>query len=396
MRSTDNSTSPDRRNMRQIHPVSEGVHYASSECPFTIRQINSTTHLIRENDDFGEFPHIYVKKYSQLNKGAPNTSVLIINDTGVGSSLARHGQTDSSWNIKSFIEHHLNPGGDIPYLVILSHCHYDHILGLQSLLQLQTETDAHPNEPFPQVQIVSSDQDRSFSSPYTHLQEHSLCNYLGIAAPEYETSTWATDYAPLVYNHPSGVVMNLPITTLCTPGHTPDSLSWFDTEERMLYVGDSFYQQQSLDSCNAPWGTEGSAPILFTKESNLYDWWQSLKRLIEFVKQRDQDLRQSVKLAAGHVTAEVDALEFLLHVKDFMTKVLRGELTLTRQQDKRGEPFGHWSDHQDDTFSLGAPLRVVEEGRYRIPEKEWGLADVLVIRRTSALRMTVRYGDFYT
>ncbi|KAH9866327.1 hypothetical protein J1614_008894 [Plenodomus biglobosus] len=382
--------------MRQIHPVSEEIHHASSECPFTIRQINSTTHLIRENDGFGEFPHIYVKKCSQLNTDAPITSVFVINDTGVGSSLSRHGQTDASWNIKSFIEHHLNPDGDIPYLVILSHCHYDHILGLQSLLQPQTETDAHANEPVPRVQIVSSDQDRSFSSPYTHLQEHSLCNDLGITAPEYETSMWATDHAPLVYNHPSGVAMHLPITTLCTPGHTPDSLSWFDTEERMLYVGDSFYQQQSPDSRNAPWGPEGSAPILFTKESNLRDWWQSLNRQMKFVEQRDQDLTQSVKLAAGHVTAEVNALEFLLDVKDFMTKVLRGELTFTRQQDKRGEAFGHWSDHQDDTFSLGAPLRVVEEGRQRIPEKEWRLVNDLVIRRTSALRMTLRYAGCYT
>ncbi|KAF2845636.1 hypothetical protein T440DRAFT_460074 [Plenodomus tracheiphilus IPT5] len=339
----------------------------SAMCPFSIRQVNNTTYLIRERDEFGEFPHIYVKKCSQTDAAGRHTSVLLINDTGVGTSAARC-LKHPPWNINSFIEHHLNPNGDIPYLVLLSHCHYDHILGLNSLLQSQNEIGAQADTPS-QVQIASSAHGRLFTTPYTNLQEHSLCNNLGCSAPKYQTSKWAADHAPIVYSHPSGVTMSLPIITMHTPGHTPDSLSWLDVEEQTLYVGDSFYEQQSEDSRNAPWGPEDPASILFTKESDLSDWWQSLNRLIDFVKRSGEEFGQPVKLAAGHVTAEVNALEFLAQIKHFMMKVLTDKLTFARQPDKRGEAFGHWSDQTNERFSLGAPLRVVEDGRRRILEE---------------------------
>ena len=52
-----------------------------------------------------------------------------------------------------------------------------------------------------------------------------------------------------------------------------------------------------------------------------------------------------------------------------MKRVLRDEVTFEEQPLKRGEPFGKWQE--DGRFSLGAPLRVIQEGRLSIPEEEW-------------------------
>ena len=56
----------------------------------------------------------------------------------------------------------------------------------------------------------------------------------------------------------------LGIMVLHTPGHTPDSLAWYDEEEMHLSVGDSFYEE----------GEDGMA-IQFPKEGNLIEWGAS-------------------------------------------------------------------------------------------------------------------------
>lgn len=265
--------------------------------------------------------------------------------------MSRTGQ----WNIRSFIDHHLNPTGATPYLVILSHCHYDHILGLGPIL--------HPAKAagLPQsasTLITSSSYARSFLEPRATLREHSLCNSMSLACPAYKTTQWAHHNQQLSISHPrlQIIPLLLPITTLHTPGHTPDSLSWYDTEERALYVGDALY--------------EAPAPILFPSEGNLADWWRSVDMLIAFATGRNAAHGEKrVTLSAGHFTVGVDALSCLLEVKAFMGRVLRDEVGFEEQPLKRGERFGQWQE--EGRFSLGAPLRIVTEGRREIPEEEW-------------------------
>jgi glyoxylase-like metal-dependent hydrolase (beta-lactamase superfamily II) len=193
-----------------------------------------------------------------------------------------------------------------------------------------------------------------------------------ISAPKYDTAIWAGDDQDIIYTHPSGVKMQLPIVTFHTPGHTPDSLTWYDTQERVLYVGDSFYDQMSPDSDNAPWGPEGPAPILFPNEGSLVDWWCSVDRLVAFVITKNAEAEGArVKLAAGHVTSNADAGMFLIDVKDFVARVLRNVLSFEERPAKRGERFGMWSESGGGRFSLGAPVRLVEEGREKIPRVEW-------------------------
>lgn len=286
----------------------------------------------------------------------------------------------SAWTIKSFLDHNFNQNGDIPYLVILSHCHFDHILGLNSLLPSEHDGSTGSQQErniLDKVTVLSSSHQPSFLKPHSVLEEHSLCNFLELSAPVYETSIWAKDHESVVYNHPAGIDMQLPVVTLHTPGHTPDSLSWYDIEERILYVGDSLYEQISDDSNTAPWGPERPAPIIFTKESDLFQWWRSIGALIDFVAEKNCQEEQRVTLAAGHVTALVDAQSCLLAAKEFIARVLRDEVHFVSWPLRRGEPFGKWTDDPEgrdvvpSKFSVGAPIRIVEEGRKTIPEKEW-------------------------
>jgi glyoxylase-like metal-dependent hydrolase (beta-lactamase superfamily II) len=316
---------------------------------------------------------------SRNNERGEKKSVLVINDTGVGTNTPCHTPTVQKWNIGNFIEQNLNPARESPYLILLSHCHYDHILGLRSLLYSEQDVldaEAESNEAHPRATVISSSHAQSFVTPYEVLMEHSLCTSERLRAPIYKTSIWAGDDEKIVYEHTSGSQIQLPVITLHTPGHTPDSLSWYDTEERALYVGDSFYTQESTDTRNAPWGPESPAAILFPNEGNLFDWWQSIEKLAAFVKVRNIEGEKPVTLSAGHVTASVDAAKCLKDVKKFMAEVLRDEARFEEQPAKRGMRFGHWTEKNPGhtgigTFSLGAPLRVIREGKEKISRGEW-------------------------
>lgn len=297
-----------------------------------------------------------MKKHTQRSQDGRSSTILIINDTGCGTTTRSSTSKTGQWNIKTFIDHHLNPGGTIPYLIILSHCHYDHILGLEPILA-PAKIAGWPQST--NTLIVSSSYARSFLEPRATLREHSLCASMDLACPSYKTNLWAQHNTRLSVSHPRLAIipMQLPVTTLHTPGHTPDSLSWFDDEERVLYVGDALY--------------ESPAPILFPSEGDLDEWWRSVDMLIEFVKEKNavEGVRK-VTLSAGHITVGEDALACLTEAKTFVKSVLKDEVHFEEQSMKRGERFGYWSE-EGGRFSLGAPLRVVQEGRNRIPEEEW-------------------------
>ena len=204
---------------------------------------------------------------------------------------------------------------------------------------------------------------------------------MDLHAPPYTVGLWLHDEQAL----PAPPSLNLGeadfgITALHTPGHTPDSLSWYDASSRMLYVGDSFYSQRSVDSQDAPWGDEGNAPIMFPREGDLAAWWASLNKLVKFVEtvegecEEDDRTLGKVVLAAGHVSVGVEAYGILLRARAFMGRVLRQEMECEMLPVKRGWEMGRWNEDQEGTigeFSLVAPLKVIEEGRMSIPEEEW-------------------------
>lgn len=364
------------------HCLSDGQRWdkVPKSCPFTIEEYHIedglpspryTTFLIREHDQFGEYPHIYAKicqsdseilrcghhdihvnKQIETDRGRQGTlqKVIVLSDAGCGTEVPCHEspRTSSStqrtsqsrgqylestegsypevWNIFTFLEFTLNPDSRIPYLVMTTHCHYDHIMGIGNLPptarthRTATAIDVGLDSPdrsggsraLPLTTVVASSRGKAFVTPYTNLQKHSLAGTLGLSAPRYEVGIWAEDCSQLVYHRqnitafPScsrssqdtstatdTIEISTPYTILHTPGHTPDSLSWYDADHRVLCVGDSFYLKHA--SYGAPWGDEPPMPTMFNLESDLADWWRSLHKVLDFVVQKNRELRDEVE-----------------------------------------------------------------------------------------------------
>jgi glyoxylase-like metal-dependent hydrolase (beta-lactamase superfamily II) len=92
---------------------------------FTCSRLNSTTFMIVEDDQWSEQPIIYVKITA-------NAVVLI--DTGCGGASRIPDLALTS--LRQFLEKYevtdnggrpLNPNGEKDYVVICTHCHFDHI-----------------------------------------------------------------------------------------------------------------------------------------------------------------------------------------------------------------------------------------------------------------------------
>ncbi|KAJ7593000.1 Metallo-hydrolase/oxidoreductase [Mycena floridula] len=285
---------------------------------FKASRLTASTFLIVEHDDsYDEQPHIYVKLLPQARK------ILVI-DTGCGG--ASNDPKVEIKSLKEFIEtvhvkdndnKPLNENGSLSYIVVLSHIHYDHILGI---------------EQFKGFPILVSSHDAEFISPENR-PIHSLCQHLGIATPCY-TGT------PVAHLH--SVVG---VTIIHTPGHTPDELALYDASEKMLYVGDSLYED---------------APIIFPKEGSIIEWISSMEALISFVKLEQKKHDTRILINAGHCTALRPALEVLQAAMDFMQDVINGTERIRKRTTVRGELTVSYAQ-QNGRFSLRCPQRLVEE-----------------------------------
>lgn len=165
--------------------------------------------------------------------------------------------------------------------------------------------------------------------------------------------------------------MDLGITILHTPGHTPDELAWYDHDEMFLYVGDSFYER----------GGEGM-DIIFPAEGNLVEWWFSMMKLKEFVRSRNSSeasmeglegaeeeddwvkVSRRVKVGCGHQTAGADAEVIMRELEDMWWRVLRGEVPVVETKTIAGEACDRWMEPGGHgRFSFRAPRRLTVEAR---------------------------------
>ena len=305
---------------------------------FNCNKLSTSTFLITENDVYGERPFIYVKVYS-------DPPLLVLSDTGCG------GRTGDYNTLRNFLETFpaeanghvpLNPRGDngIPslhYLIICTHCHYDHILGIPEFL------DISPT-------ILASSLGRSFIEQ--NLAKHSLCHYIHVPTPEYLVSYWAYDMETIMYEERS-----LQLEILQTPGHTPDELAWYDSKERHIYVGDSFYERASKDKSY-------TQAIVFPKEGNLIDYMRTLKKLLCFVRGKNAERNDiNVRLSCGHITASVDALEILVAVQEYFYNVLGGAIPVLKSIEIRGETHDLFQEAGNPRFSMIGPRRLVLDAR---------------------------------
>ncbi|KAF2103850.1 hypothetical protein NA57DRAFT_70058 [Rhizodiscina lignyota] len=355
---------------------------------FTTSRINGSTFLIVETDDYGEWPFIYAKQH-------PTEPILILSDTGCNAPRDKSVKLS---NLREYLETYpifenggrpLNPivksndgkgSCEREYVVICSHCHYDHIGCIEAF---STTTAQNTTKSF----IVASSHDPDFI--LKDLPTHSLCRFKDppIETPKYSITHWAHDYGKLYADPEQGIYVrgklpkiqdvshlkSLGITFLHTPGHTPDSLAWWDEDERWLYVGDSFYERQKEDM-----------PIIFPAEGNLLHFFHSMQHLLIFVRsenaaeerrtaEREREskhdfevLSRRIKVGCAHQTAGEDAEEMIMATLRLIMAIVAGKVPVISSKMQRGEPVDLWRESKKARFSVLGPRRLIEDVRDEI------------------------------
>nr|OQO27366.1 hypothetical protein B0A51_05071 [Rachicladosporium sp. CCFEE 5018] len=309
---------------------------------YTISRLNATTHLIIHNDRFFEFSYIYVKVYDNLK-------LAVVIDTGCGakSTKGTRGQTD----LKAFVDDNVLPTSrdekQWNFVVICTHCHFDHIGGIDSFAR-----DG--------ATIVASGYDEDFISP-SNLPKNSFCEAFGVDTPKYKVTHFASDNEHLSHNG-----HDLGLTALHTPGHTPDSLAIYDVKERWLFAGDTFYQR----TATMPWAEKQDVPILFPPQGDWHDWCASLEKLLRLSKAEDAGNEKLVRVACGHATSDALATAMLERVIDFGKRVAAGKVREVMRLPGKdvapggslgNEMFVYWHDEGDVEFSMMAPERFLKD-----------------------------------
>ncbi|TKA75427.1 hypothetical protein B0A49_05040 [Cryomyces minteri] len=381
---------------------------------FTTTRLNATTFLITEDDVYGERPFIYAKLH-------PHHPVLVLSDSGCAAP--RHPSL-SLTRLRTYLETYpvpcnrgrpLNPlsgkAGSTPraereYLVICTHCHYDHIGALEQFAPTSTPATATAT-------VLASSGGRKFVEE--DLPTHSLCRFQEppVPTPRYRVGYWADDNEELAYPFPArpssapaptvattaaaaaaraptaatsaaaaaaaaatGRAGRLGITILHTPGHTPDELAWYDAAERWLYVGDSFYERGAH-----------AMPIIFPAEGDWVAFGGSLARMLDFVRARNAEADEAeaggragvggewvvvprrVRIACGHATCDADAEEILHAVTALFAAILQGSVPVVESRESRGEVVDLWMEdkgEEEARFSVRAPRRLCEAARERL------------------------------
>ena len=306
---------------------------------FQCTRVNNTTFLVHEKDKYEEHPFIYVKVYDE-------PPLIVLSDTGCGGGSNKHPHSKS---LREYLEtcpipanqdRPLNPRdsegkASKKYMIICTHCHYDHILGIEQFAEVSPE-------------VVASREGKSFIEQ--DLPVHSLCKSLGIPTPQYHITQWPQDFGTLSFNG-----KDLGLQIIHTPGHTSDELAWYDIQERSLFVGDSFYERVAKDKSY-------EQAILFPKEGNVVDYVDSLKKLHVFVdtKNNDDDAHKGpLKIGCGHITSSVDARGILLGVEKLFQDILEDKVPVVRREQKRGEEVFTWREDGEPRFSVTAPERIM-------------------------------------
>jgi len=318
-------------------------HPNDFDSSFTCSRVNSTTFVIHQKDQFEEHPFIYVKTFEDV-------PVLVLSDTGCGGGNDKEPHSSS---LKDFIEtspissnndnplNPRNPTGQATkkYIIICTHCHYDHILGLPYFRNDSPE-------------VVASWEGKAFVT--VDLPEHSLCNYLGIPVPKYNVTTWAHNYEYLYFDD-----VPLKLQIFHTPGHTPDEIAWYDHSERHLYVGDTLYERVAKDKSY-------EQAILFPKEGDIVKYMSSLNELLLFVDAKNNDDNANkgpVKIGCGHVTSSVDGKEILSAVRQLFLDILQDKVPIVGTEEKRGEVYATWKEDGEARFSVTAPERIMQHAK---------------------------------
>lgn len=226
-----------------------------------------------------------------------------------------------------------------------------------------------------QTAILASAAGRDFIE--SDLSRNGLYEPIGEIAQPWKVTHWAQAFEklrwPLLSETKSlstGILgEDLGITILHTPGHTPDQLAWYDSAEKHLYVGDSFYER----------GADGM-DIIWPSQGNLVEWYFSMQKLRCFV--RSENVRAAalaeeedgcddwvkvvkrVKVGCGHQTADVDGESVVDALEAMWWRVLKGEVPVSETMVISGEKVDRWMEPGGKgRFSFRAPRRLMHDAR---------------------------------
>ncbi|RFU24766.1 hypothetical protein B7463_g11578, partial [Scytalidium lignicola] len=334
---------------------------------FISKRVNDTTFLLIEDDAYGEQPYIYVKIYSEY---------LLITDTGCNASRICHREVKS---LRDYLETYpvpaangriLNPEGKKGYIIICSHCHYDHILGIPQFLS------SNPH-------IIASGFDSSFL--LEDLPSHSQCKWRDAPTPKYPISHWARHLETYSFKD-----TRLRIQFLHIPGHVPDSLAWYDIDEHHLYVGDTFYERKRTipipelpdDAGTVPGMPATQAAIIFPHEGgNWIQYMSSLDLLLSFIQYENAKLRRQhgfslaevprVKVGCGHLTYNADAETMVLEVRALFERIIAGKVPVQGSGERREIIYDFWIEGDDARYSVMGPRHLAEEAREHFKGASW-------------------------
>ncbi|OJJ01965.1 hypothetical protein ASPVEDRAFT_41497 [Aspergillus versicolor CBS 583.65] len=271
---------------------------------FEPHQLTGNIFRLVEHDSFDEHPFIYIKLYPD---------VIVIIDTGCNAPHEADSQQVSS--LRQFLENvpvpenngePLNPGGQLPYLILLSHCHYDHIGRLVNFGDAATTVTA-----------VSSALQSDIIAP-GHLHQYSLHAELNLPPPMFPTPLrLLMDGERIQWVHPTnGCAVDLGLQVVTVPGHSLDSIVILDHMERVVFLGDSAYE---------------SGYLFYAHGSDVARHCNSLKK-VERILTGDHSVPDGERpwiAASGHKTAGIDAIPLLQRTQRFIQDVLRGAITPT-------------------------------------------------------------------
>lgn len=114
-----------------------------------------------------------------------------------------------------------------PSAVLLTHAHFDHVLGLGEIIK-----------EFPAIRLFISEDDRAI------LEDEcaDMCAIMGNTSVRHfsEALTSLPPISAYTFLSPE-IVLPLGLTAIKTPGHTPGSVCYYQKDEGLLFSGDTLF-----------------------------------------------------------------------------------------------------------------------------------------------------------
>jgi len=209
---------------------------------FTLSRVSGMVWKVVEDDRFKQYPFFYL---------VIGDNKIVVIDTGCGTG-------DTYAFIKAH-EPYFNPNG-LPYLVLLTHVHFDHIGGVRYFVD---KPDC--------MGVYMGNRDQTFTNNF-EISSLALAHH-GAKVEGFKVTKWLSDreLIPLcdVADGATVAVENA-IQVIFTPGHTPDSVAFYLYKDNRVFIGDSMYPYTVIH--------------LDCIGSNIQDYWNSVNTLIDFVK----------------------------------------------------------------------------------------------------------------